>query len=413
MTTWSVVKDDTGEKRGRGPTPRFLPRVALLACIALVVISLGVALLPGSPKQAAEPPFSEQARAAALSETLRLRAAGEQLGSSAPGAGQPALAQTVSLLTTQARALLSPEQPDPADPSAAAQAGQPSQSGQAPTGPASSQPAQPPASPAGLAAALAASGSQRMADAAAADGGMARLLAAVGTAQLLQASSLGAATGAPVPPQTDPLPPQLTGACPVPAAPVPAASPSVPAASPSKSEASASPAGGEPGSGVTVAQALETAVRTERQSVYGYQLALTRLGGDTAKAAAGQLARHEALLSGAESLSLRHCVSPPPPEAGYGLAPSFLAAPGAGLAGLETGALPVYGDLVALSSGETRQWAISALLGTARGAALWGSAPGPLPGLPVDVDSLPPLPAPSTPASSTLAPSTPAPTSGG
>jgi hypothetical protein len=245
-----------------------------------------------------------------------------------------------------------------------------------------------------------------MADAAAADGGMARLLAAVGTAQLLQASSLAAATGAPVPPQTDPLPPQLTGACPVPAGPVPAAS--VPAASPSKSEASASPAGGEPGSGVTVAQALEIAVRTERQSVYGYQLALTRLGGDTAKAAAGQLARHEALLSGAESLSLRHCVSPPPPEAGYGLAPSFLAAPGAGLAGLETGALPVYGDLVALSSGETRQWAISALLGTARGAALWGSAPGPLPGLPVDVDSLPPLPTPSAPAPSTLAP-----TSGG
>jgi hypothetical protein len=148
-------------------------------------------------------------------------------------------------------------------------------------------------------------------------------------------------------------------------------------------------------------------VRTELQSVYGYQLALTRLGGEPAKAAAAQLARHEALLSGAESLSLRHCVSPPPPEAGYGLAPSFLAAPGTGLAGLETSALPVYGDLVALSEGETRQWAISALLQTARGAAVWGAQPGPLPGLSADIESLPPLPDPSTPT-----PDAPAPTPG-
>ncbi|MCU1522307.1 MAG: hypothetical protein JWN19_2692, partial [Arthrobacter sp.] len=129
-----------------------------------------------------------------------------------------------------------------------------------------------------------------------------------------------------------------------------------------------------------------------------YQLALTRLGGEPAKAAAAQLARHAALLSGAESLSLRHCVAPPPREAGYSLAPSFLAAPGAGLAALETSALPVYGDLVALSEGETRQWAISALLQTARSAAGWGAQPGPLPGLPADVESFPPLPEPSTSA---------------
>jgi hypothetical protein len=160
--------------------------------------------------------------------------------------------------------------------------------------------------------------------------------------------------------------------------------------------------------GITVAQALGAAVRTELQSVYGYQVALTRLGGEPAKAAAGQLARHEALLSGAESLSLRHCVSPPPPEAGYGLAPSFLAAPDTGLAGLETSALPAYGDLVALSEGETRQWAISALLQTARGAAVWGAQPGPLPGLLADVESLPPLPDPS----STPTPAAPAPTPG-
>ena len=393
-----------GKKRWGWLAPRFLPRFALLACIALVVVGLGVALLPPSPKPPAEPPFSEQARVGALTETLRLRAAGEQLGSSASGAGRTALAQTVTLLTGQARALLSPGQSAPVFPSGpAAQAGSAAPNGPTPaaqpsTEAASSRPTPLPDSPAGLAAALAASGSQRVADAAEADGGMARLLAAVGTAQLLQAASLAAATGVPAPPQADPAPPRLSGACPGPVASASVGSAPV-ASGPAGPE---TPARGGTGSGAaggaTVSQALEAAVRTERQRVYAYQLALTRLGGEPAKAAAAQLARHVALLSGAESLSLQNCISPPPREAGYSLAPSFLAAPGAGLAGLETSALPVYGDLVALSEGETRQWAISALLQTARGAAGWGARPSPLPGLPADVESFPPLPAPSTPS---------------
>jgi hypothetical protein len=366
MTTWSVVKEDTGEKQGRGLTARLVPRIALLACIALVALGIGVALTPGSPKPAAEPPFSEQARAAALSETLRLRAAVEQLGSTTPGAGRAPLTQAVTLLTTQARALLSPGGDDPAalfphDPQTPSDA--------APT----------PASAAGVATELAAGAGQRLADAAVADGGMARLLAAVGTAQLLQASALAAGTGASLPAQADPAAPQVTGTCPAAAV------------------ASAPPAVEEPGSGVTAARALEATVRTEQQNVYGYQLALTRLRGEPAKSAASQLARHEALLAGARSLSLGHCLTAPPPEAGYSLSPSFLAAPAAGLAGLEARSLPVYGDLVALSEGDARRWAISALLETARGAVVWGAEPGPLPGLPGDPESFPPLPAPTPP----------------
>ncbi|WP_426976739.1 ferritin-like domain-containing protein [Pseudarthrobacter sp. O4] len=365
------MKDDTREKRWRGLTPRFLPRFALLACIAVVVVSLGVALIPRSPKAPGEPPFSERARAAALSETLRLRAAGEQLGNSASGAGQSSLSQTVTLLTSQARALLAPQS---ALITPSVQSNPSLQSNPSATGDPSS-PAPPlPDTAAGLAAALAGSGSERIGDAAVADGGMARLLAAVGTAQLLQASSLAAASGAPAPLQADPAPPQLSGACPGPSA-------------------SASPAGTSAGDGgPTIEAALEAAVRTELQSIYGYQLALTRLGGDAAKSAAEQLARHEALVSGAESLSRGHCVSPPPREAGYALAPSFLASPAAGLAGLETAALPVYADLVALSEGETRQWALSALVGAARRAVLWGAEPGPVPGLAADPDAFPPLP---------------------
>lgn len=362
MTTWSVVKDNTGEKRWR----ELLPRLALLSILALVVVSLGVALTPGSPKEPAEPPFSERARATALTETLRLRTAGEQLGQSA-GTGKSRVSQTVTLLTIQARALLVPGQPAP-EPAAGSTA---SQSGS----PASSSAALP-ASAEALAAALAASGAQRLADAAVADGGMARLLASVGTAQLLQASSLAAATGTRAPLPADPAAPQLAGAC-----------PSVPATAPSP----ATPSQGS----ASLDAALAATVRTELETIYGYQVALTRLGGDAAKSAAEQLARHEALAAGAESVSRMHCAAVPPREAGYTLGPSFLASPAGGLAALEAAALPVYGDLVALSGGETRQWAIAGLVGAARRATLWGADAGALPGVAADPAGFPELPAPT------------------
>lgn len=374
MTTWSVVKDDAREKRWRERLPRLVPRIALLVCIAVVVISLGVVLTPGSPKAPADPPFSEQARAAALSETLRLRAAGAQLGSSAaaaaPGSPQGRIAQTVSLLTEQARALLAPGGGAAAGPLQ----GSPSP---AATPPAGSEPD--PDSPAALAAALSASGSKRLAEAAAADGGMARLLAAVGTAQLLEASSLAAATGSPAPATPDPAAPALAGSCPAPPGTAPAGA--------------TGPAGAS--AGASLEGALTAAVRTEMEIVYGYQVALTRLGGGQYGAAAQQLARHETLVSGAEALARAHCVPAPPREAGYTLDQSFLASPAAGLGRLEAAALPVYGDLIALSGGETRQWAIAGLVGSARRAALWGAAAGSLPGLAADPASFPPLPTPS------------------
>lgn len=374
MTTWSVVKDDSGEKQRR----KLIPRVALLACLALVVVSLGIALSPRSPEAPAEPPFSEQARSAALAETLRLRAAGEALGRPASGDAKPAVVQTVSLLTSQARALLLPGQdvpasplpPAPATPSAGAQSATPS--------------ATPlPASAAALAAALADSAGQRLADAAVADGGMARLLAAVGTAQLLQASSLAAAAGAPAPAVPDPAAPQLSGACPSAAA-APSSAPVDVASASAVADTGAA----------TLPGALAATVKTELETVYGYQVALTRLGGEAAARASEQLATHEALAAGAEALSRIHCTPVPPREAGYTMAQDFLASPAAGLGGLEASALAVYGDLVALSEGQTRQWAIAGLVGAARRSAFWGAETGALPGLAADPAGFPELPAP-------------------
>lgn len=377
MTIWSVVKDDTRQKRRR----ELIPHIALLACLALVVVSLGMAFSPGSPKVPAEPPFSEQARSAALAETMRLRAAGEELGRSTAGGGQPAVARTVSLLTGQARALLLPGTDEPDSQPAA---GAPSTAA-APSESPSSAPL--PATAAALAAGLAASASQRLADAAVADGGMARLLAAVGTAQLLQASSLAAAAGVPAPAVPDPAAPPLSGACPS-----DPASPSQ--SSPPASSGAAASAGPDSGA-ATLPGALAATVRTELEAVYGYQVALTRLSGDAAASATQQLARHEALAAGSEALSRMHCAAAPAREAGYTMAPAFLASPAAGLGGLEASALTVYGDLVALSEGQTRQWAISGLVGAARRSALWGAETGVLPGLAADPEEFPELPAPS------------------
>ena len=240
-------------------------------------------------------------------------------------------------------------------------------------------------------AALAGSGRQRLADAAKADGGMARLLAAVGTAQLLQASALAAGTGTAAP-AADVTPPQVSGTCPSQSATAPtterqaATEPSTAAQPEGEPTAAASSLGG----------ALASAARTEAQTIYGYQVALTRLGGDAAKSAAEELAHHDALLGAVESLSRLHCSAVPAREAGYALAPSFLASPAAGLGDLEAAALPVYGDLVALSEGGTRQWAIAALFGSAKRAVQWGADSGALPGL--DRASMPTRPAGETPS---------------
>jgi hypothetical protein len=417
MTTWSVVNDDSREKRWQDHFPRSLPRYVLLVCLALVVVSLGVVLMPARTPVPAEPPFSEQARAAALAETVQLLDAGSRLGTAkqdssrdvsagspdgpSAGAGNPAIDRTVTLLTTQAQALLAPgESPAGAAGATAADSGRgtpPATSSAAPAPSVSGAPsagqtkagasaAPLPSTAAGLAAALADSGNKRLADAAVADGGMARLLAAVGTAQLLQASALAADTGTAAP-VAEVASPQLSATCP---------SPSATSQSETEQSAAGQSSAGQSGSGQSAAAsslggALAAVVRTEAQTIYGYQVALPRLAGDAAKSAAEELSRHDALLSGAESLSLLHCSAVPPREAGYALGQSFLASPAAGLGSLEAATLPAYGDLVALSEGETRQWAIAALLGAGKRAVLWGTDPGALPGL--DPATLPSQPA--------------------
>jgi hypothetical protein len=412
------VKDDNQENR---PRKRYF-RYAVFSLAALLVLSLGFALIPPEPPAPAEPPFSEQARAAALNEALELRSAGQELAAAEMGsaAGAPAadaMDQVVTLLTIQARALLLPGNAASTGPAESATASPPSQgvrSSAAPPSSSAPSPSAPSSSTAGtssavsgsaasgsaakatlaeFAADLAASGRQRLKDAETADGGMARLLAAAGTAQLLAAERLGALAA---PSQQAQGQEAATGqGSPTQASGSPGAAPQETAPQETKPQGTKSPASAcptTPAAGdASLGTALVAAAGAELETVYGYQAALTRLPPEAASPASEFLAQHQGLASKADEYALVQCGTLPPQPAGYVLDQGFLDAPAAGLAALETDTLPSYGDVVALADGAPRAWALSALQAAARRAQHWGAATNPLPGLVLDEGQLPPL----------------------
>lgn len=379
MAPWSVVNVDSHENT---PRIRYL-RYAVLSLTALLVLSLGFALIPADPPAPAPPSFSEQARARALADALELRGAAlRPAGAGADGGAAAAVGRVVTLLTIQARALMLPEPAATAAPTATTGTPPP--------------PAQPAMTAPELAAALAASGAERLKDAETADGGMARLLAGAGTAQVLAAQQLAAAAGVPevatgpvhTPPSAGPAQAAAGSAVSVaPGAGSAAACPS-PAAEPAPSAAPhPGPAGADAGA------ALAAAAAAELEAVYGYQAALTRLPPEAAGPASEFLEQHQDLAKDAAARSLLHCSPALPPEPGYVLDADFLARPAAGLARIEAAALPAWGDVVALTDGPARGWALAALQSGAARSAHWGGDPGPVPGLPLDEEQLPPLPA--------------------
>lgn len=367
MTTWSVVKDDTQEN---GRRRRYF-RYAVFSLAALLVLSLGFVLIPREPQVPPTPPFSEQARASAYSDALSLRAAGlafeRASGDARSGPQAAAVNRAVTLLTVHARALMLP-------------------GGSAASGPPASPASSPPAAAAApsaseLAGALQASAARRLKDAETADGGMARLLAGAGTAQLLAAEDIAKAAGI------------ALAAAPV--ADIPDAgahSPTAQATDKSTASAAASCPAQPRGDGTSLGSALASAVEAELELVYAYQAALTRLDAGSAVPASGFLAQHQDLHGDAEALGRASCAPAVPQPAGYPLSQAFLAAPATALGALEAGSLPVYGDLVALSEGSGRAWAISALQSAARRTLHWGSPPGTLPGLVLAESELPELP---------------------
>ncbi|HET7140479.1 MAG TPA: ferritin-like domain-containing protein [Arthrobacter sp.] len=371
------MKDDTQEtSRGR------YFQYAVFALAALLVLSLGFVLIPREPPPPVAPPFSEQARAQAFADSLALRASALGLegaaGATATTPQAAALARVVTLLTVHAKALMLPA--DGAGSNASA--------------PPPSAPVAPPSTVSGLAAALQASGVQRLKDAETADGGMARLLAGAGTAQLLAAEDLAPAAGIALAPL--PLASLSGSALPGGAGTDPDDSPT-----PSCSSGSRSPA-------ADLGAALVSALEGELELVYAYQAALTRLNPASVAPASDFLARHGVLRDQAEAMSRSRCAALPPRQPGYVLGQAFLADPAAGLGTLEAGTLPVWGDVVAHSEGSHRTWALSALQSAARRTVCWGAPPGPVPGVVLDESLLPQLseeaPAPGPPTTGSRPP---------
>lgn len=385
MTTWSVVNDDTTES---GPRRSYF-RYAVFALVALLVLSLGFVLIPREPDAPVPPPFSEQARAAAFADAVRLRelavAAGDAAAASRREPTAAASQRAVTLLTLQARALMLA-----ADPSLPVSSAGPSSS-QVPASHAQASP--PPSAAAELANALHTSGAQRLSDAEKADGGVARLLAGTGIAQVLAAEELAALTGTTLdtlPGRSQPgsVPPSL-------------AAPSLSAPSPGAPTASASSAASSPAAGCSatgagpsdLASSFIAVARAELELVYAYQAALTRLPPGSVAPASDFLTQHQGLRREAGAAAGAHCGALPPTPAGYALDAAFLADPAAELGALEAGTLPAYGDLVALSAGADRTWALAALESAARRTAYWGAATGPVAGMVLDESDLPPFPA--------------------
>lgn len=381
MTTWDVV---SSKARKTSPRGRLL-RAGILVATCAVILSSGMVLTLQEPAPPPAPTFSEQALAEAYADTERLRSTGTVLAieASAEATGSAQLDRTVTLLTAQGQALYRPV---------------PGATDQPVSGPASSAtptpaPTSAPASIPAFLAELVASAGERLSDAQTADGGTARLLVAAGAGQLLEAGSLAAESGVPLPGPMVPEPGQTPGTPMDAAGATPTAVPStIPTAAPTSGTTAAPSAQCPPSASSGLPAALTAVLESERQGDYGYQVALPRLSGDAAVLAADAWSRHQDLAEEAASLLAAYCLEVPPEAPGYALGGEFLATPADGLGALEAGALTVYGDLVAFSDGPTREWAVQALLETAQRAVRWGSDAGALPGLAVDASALPPLP---------------------
>lgn len=367
MTPWSVVNGQTSEKRQTPPWGRVL----LATVVALLVAGTGMVLIPRDSGTPTAVPFSETARVVALEDTQRLReSAALMVEAAASDAGMPTLGNAVTLLTTHAQALQSPNSVASRAPSSVGPATADQERAAAPT-----------SRRASFLTALAGSGQKRLDDAREADGGIARLLAAVGTAQLLQAERLAAEWQLPLQQQPTAADTKAPTATPLAA--------SCPSASPAPEPTSA-----------TTDTALASVVRSQQEAIYVYQVTLKRLDTSNSAAAGKYLQTHEVLLQQAESLTSANCADAPPGEAGYRLPEQFTQDPAAFLGSVELSSLPRFGDLVALSTDETRTWAIDGLLAAARRSTAWGAALPALPGLMLDVGDLPSLPTPTaTPTS--------------
>ncbi len=235
-----------------------------------------------------------------------------------------------------------------------------------------------------------------------ADEGTARLLAATGTAQQIWAQRIAGLSGVPVPGGTGAVPGTADGAedgdgpdsseeSPSPRAAdtrCPDGRPTATAA-PETGNGSATP--DAPAARPDAAAALTSVINAELGTAYAYQVALAQVepGAEVAGAWRGQAAGHERHGADAVSYLADLCLPPVAPVAAYRLDPDFLRDPAGSLPALEDQFPAVYADLVALSDGDLRGWAITRLAAVSTDLYLTAESVPAAPGLDAVPDDLP------------------------
>ncbi|GAA1121854.1 hypothetical protein GCM10009582_18930 [Arthrobacter flavus] len=253
-----------------------------------------------------------------------------------------AYAETADILQEQAEALWHPILSNPIVASAPPTAGS-----SEPTGTAESPAApEPTPTPAGFVTDLFSSAQQNLDAAVTAEPGIARLLASIGTSQRRQALALADLQGlkAPAP---GPLPTVTAGPSPTCAA----ATPRDGASGDSTPRADTRPVD------YPEADLLGEAVAAEHRSAYAYEVAAAR-GSDpsTLVEFAGQHA--SAAAAGEILLQTITCPQPDPQAPAFALDAAFFDDPEATLAALNSELITMYADLVGLTEGPARLWAV-------------------------------------------------------
>lgn len=228
-----------------------------------------------------------------------------------------------------------------------------------------------------------------------ADEGTARLLAATGTAQQIWAQRIAGLSGVPVPGGTGSVPgtedvdgsEESPGARAADTARCPDGRPTATAETGSGSATPEAPAAARP----DAAAALTSVINAELGTAYAYEVALAQVEPDAEVAGSwgGQAAVHERHGADAVSYLADLCLPPVAPVAAYRLDPDFLRDPAGSLPALEDQFPAVYADLVALSDGDLRGWAITRLAAVSTDLYLTSETVPAAPGLDAVPDDLP------------------------
>lgn len=312
-------------------------RVLLLLLVAVLVLATG-SIISNRNNESQQISATEQGRQDSLSSANELLS---QLKALAPDTATASAANyAVGVLNASIEALNRPSATSSASPTAA------------------SSSATTPVAVAAVVDGLAKAALSNLSTARNTEPGMARLLAAIGTGQAISAQYLAKQGGITVPVLATPAvtPPEAS----------------------SCATTTAPPADTKLGS----AQALAAVALAEQKAVYAYQVAATRLATpESAKTALVLLAQHQDALSQTRAQFRAQCLQSPLPEPAFTLDQSFLAQPVPGLATLQDQLSNSYADLVGLSDGALRDWAIEKMLSSSQDQLNWAAPTQKLPGL--------------------------------